>query len=154
MRGTLDQLEFDVIKYEVHPTDNRESKVYLSKRLTSDVAQVAHQHAHGRVRGVTTRRGSTVVRLATTESTNALGTAAVRQPMVRRSDSSTVRTIFPTCSLALHQAVRAAASVSGNVAIDERLHGAGSQQRPDLAPQRRGDLRPSPRRSAAAASIR
>ena len=37
MRGTLDQLEFDVIKYEVHPKDNRESKVYLSKRLTSDV---------------------------------------------------------------------------------------------------------------------
>jgi len=39
MRGTLDQLEFDVIKYEVHPTDNRESKVYLSKRLTSDVVK-------------------------------------------------------------------------------------------------------------------
>jgi hypothetical protein len=37
MRGTLDQLEFNVIKYEIHPTDNRESKVYLSKRLTSDV---------------------------------------------------------------------------------------------------------------------
>ena len=37
MRGTLDQLEFDVIKYEVHPKDNRDSKVYLSKRLTSDV---------------------------------------------------------------------------------------------------------------------
>jgi hypothetical protein len=37
MRGTLDQLQFDVIKYEVHPKDNRESKVYLSKRLTSEV---------------------------------------------------------------------------------------------------------------------
>lgn len=37
MRGTLDQLEFDVIKYEVHAADNRESKVYLSKRLTSAV---------------------------------------------------------------------------------------------------------------------
>ena len=37
MRGTLDQLEFDVVKYEVNATDNRESKVYLSKRLTSDV---------------------------------------------------------------------------------------------------------------------
>ena len=37
MRGTLDQLEFNVIKYEVHPRDNRESKVYLSKPLTSDV---------------------------------------------------------------------------------------------------------------------
>ena len=37
MRGTLDQLEFDVVKYEIHPIDNRESKVYLSKRLTSDV---------------------------------------------------------------------------------------------------------------------
>ncbi len=37
MRGTLDQLQFDVVKYEVHPSDNRESKVYLSKQLTSDV---------------------------------------------------------------------------------------------------------------------
>jgi GNAT superfamily N-acetyltransferase len=37
MRGTLDQLEFNVIKYEVHPSDNRQSKVYLSKKLTSDV---------------------------------------------------------------------------------------------------------------------
>ena len=39
MRGTLDQLEFDVVKYEVHPEDNRESKVYLSKQLTSDVVR-------------------------------------------------------------------------------------------------------------------
>jgi GNAT superfamily N-acetyltransferase len=39
MRGTLDQLQFDVVKYEVHPTDNRESKVYLSKQLTSDVVR-------------------------------------------------------------------------------------------------------------------
>ena len=37
MRGTLDQLEFNVIKYEVNRKDNRDSKVYLSKRLTSDV---------------------------------------------------------------------------------------------------------------------
>ena len=42
MRGTLDQLEFNVIKYEVHPLDNRESKVYLSKWLTSDVLR-AHR---------------------------------------------------------------------------------------------------------------
>ncbi|MGE0593121.1 MAG: hypothetical protein AB7G23_17280 [Vicinamibacterales bacterium] len=39
MRGTLDQLQFDVIKYEVNPLDNRESKVYLSKQLTSDVVR-------------------------------------------------------------------------------------------------------------------
>ena len=39
MRGTLDQLEFDVVKYEVHPSDNRESKVYLSKQLTSDLVR-------------------------------------------------------------------------------------------------------------------
>ena len=37
MRGTLDQLEFNVIKYEANQQDNRQSKVYLSKRLTSDV---------------------------------------------------------------------------------------------------------------------
>src|SRR3954453_15095455 len=32
MRGTLDPLRFDVVKYEPH-SDNRESKVYLSKKL-------------------------------------------------------------------------------------------------------------------------
>jgi GNAT superfamily N-acetyltransferase len=42
MRGTLDQLEFDVVKYEVNAADNRESKVYLSKQLTSDVLR-AHR---------------------------------------------------------------------------------------------------------------
>src|SRR5690606_38398922 len=39
MRGTLAQLQFDVVKYEKHETDNRESKVYLSKKLTSDVVR-------------------------------------------------------------------------------------------------------------------
>ena len=39
MRGTLDQLQFDVVKYELNTTDNRESKVYLSKQLTSDVVR-------------------------------------------------------------------------------------------------------------------
>lgn len=37
MRGTLDHLRFDVIKYERHAADNRESKVYLSKRLAPDL---------------------------------------------------------------------------------------------------------------------
>ena len=39
MRGTLDQLEFNVVKYEPTTVDNRESKVYLSKRLSSDVVR-------------------------------------------------------------------------------------------------------------------
>jgi GNAT superfamily N-acetyltransferase len=39
MRGTLDQLEFNVVKYEPNRTDNRESKVYLSKPLSSDVVR-------------------------------------------------------------------------------------------------------------------
>ena len=39
MRGTLDQLEFNVVKYEPNRNDNRESKVYLSKQLTSDVVR-------------------------------------------------------------------------------------------------------------------
>jgi hypothetical protein len=47
MRGTLDQLEFNVIKYEAHAHDNRESKVYLSKQLTSDVVR-----AHSSMRTV------------------------------------------------------------------------------------------------------
>ena len=37
MRGTLDRLRFDVVKYEPQPGDNSESKVYLSKRLGADV---------------------------------------------------------------------------------------------------------------------
>jgi hypothetical protein len=48
MRGTLDQLEFNVVKYEPDPQNNRESKVYLSKRLTSDVLR-----AHTSRRSVT-----------------------------------------------------------------------------------------------------
>ena len=36
MRGTLDHLHFDVVKYEPH-RDNRESKVYLGKKLGSEV---------------------------------------------------------------------------------------------------------------------
>jgi len=47
MRGTLDQLRFDVVKYEVHTSDNRESKVYLTKQLTSDLV-----HAHTSARTV------------------------------------------------------------------------------------------------------
>jgi GNAT superfamily N-acetyltransferase len=37
MRGTLDHLRFDVIKYERNGTDNGESKVYLSKRLAPEL---------------------------------------------------------------------------------------------------------------------
>ncbi len=36
MRGTLDHLRFDVVKYEPH-RDNRESKVYLGKKLGAQV---------------------------------------------------------------------------------------------------------------------
>jgi GNAT superfamily N-acetyltransferase len=36
MRGTLDHLHFDVVKYEPH-RDNRESKVYLGKKLGAEV---------------------------------------------------------------------------------------------------------------------
>jgi GNAT superfamily N-acetyltransferase len=41
MRSTLAALKFDIIKYEVHP-DNRESKVYMSKKLGADVVDT-HQ---------------------------------------------------------------------------------------------------------------
>ena len=37
MRATLDHLNFDVIKFQRHLRDNRESKVYLSKKLAADV---------------------------------------------------------------------------------------------------------------------
>ena len=37
MRGTLDHLRFEVVKYERHPAENAESKVYLSKKLMPDL---------------------------------------------------------------------------------------------------------------------
>ena len=37
MRGTLDHLEFNVIKLDANELDNRESKVYLSKKLGLEV---------------------------------------------------------------------------------------------------------------------
>ena len=37
MRGTLDHLEFNVIKFEPDGADDRESKVYLSKRIGLEV---------------------------------------------------------------------------------------------------------------------
>ncbi len=44
MRGTLDHLRFEVVKYERNPIDNAESKVYLSKRLLPEVLD-AHRTA-------------------------------------------------------------------------------------------------------------
>src|SRR5438552_536845 len=41
MRATLDHLNFDVIKFQRHLRDNRESKVYLSKKIA---AEVLNQH--------------------------------------------------------------------------------------------------------------
>ena len=41
MRSALDALRFDVIHYEAHP-DNRESKVYMSKKLGADILDL-HQ---------------------------------------------------------------------------------------------------------------
>ena len=37
MRGTLDHLRFEVVKYERNAADNAESKVYLSKKLHPEV---------------------------------------------------------------------------------------------------------------------
>ena len=48
MRGTLDHLHFNVVKYEPHP-DNQESKVYLSKKLGQEVL-----NAHRSMRKVVT----------------------------------------------------------------------------------------------------
>jgi len=39
MRGTLDHLRFEVVKYERNPADNAESKVYLSKKLLPETIQ-------------------------------------------------------------------------------------------------------------------
>ena len=39
MRGTLDHLRFEVVKYERHVADNAESKVYLSKKLLPDIVR-------------------------------------------------------------------------------------------------------------------
>jgi GNAT superfamily N-acetyltransferase len=39
MRGTLDHLRFEVVKYERSRADNAESKVYLSKRLLPEILE-------------------------------------------------------------------------------------------------------------------
>ena len=39
MRGTLDHLRFEVVKYERNGSDNAESKVYLSKRLLPEIIE-------------------------------------------------------------------------------------------------------------------
>lgn len=44
MRGTLDHLRFEVVKYERHSADNAESKVYLSKKLLPELIE-GHQSA-------------------------------------------------------------------------------------------------------------
>jgi len=44
MRGTLDHLRFEVVKYERNPSDNTQSKVYLSKKLSAEVLD-AHRSA-------------------------------------------------------------------------------------------------------------
>jgi hypothetical protein len=50
MRGTLDTLGFEVVKFERHPDDNGESKVYLSKRLGPAVLD-SHRSVRTVVRG-------------------------------------------------------------------------------------------------------
>jgi hypothetical protein len=50
MRGTLDTLGFEVVKFERHPDDNGESKVYLSKRLGPGVLD-SHRTVRTVVRG-------------------------------------------------------------------------------------------------------
>ena len=49
MRGALDQLQFDVIRFVPHPVDNGESKVFLSKRLGQHVID-AHRSRRSVVR--------------------------------------------------------------------------------------------------------
>ncbi len=39
MRGTLDHLRFEVVKYERKAADNAESKVYLSKKLLPEIVR-------------------------------------------------------------------------------------------------------------------
>ena len=39
MRGTLDHLRFEVVKYERNGSDNAESKVYLSKKLLPEIIE-------------------------------------------------------------------------------------------------------------------
>src|SRR2546426_3835298 len=41
MRATLDHLNFDIVKFQRHLRDNRESKLYLSKKIA---AEVLNQH--------------------------------------------------------------------------------------------------------------
>ena len=48
MRGTLDNLRFEVVKFEPHPADHAESKVYLSRKLDASVLKSHKLVAHRR----------------------------------------------------------------------------------------------------------
>ena len=48
MRGTLDHLRFEVVKYERNAADNAESKVYLSKKLLPEMISTPPQQEGGR----------------------------------------------------------------------------------------------------------
>ena len=49
MRGTLDHLRFEVVKYERNAGDNAESKVYLSKKLLPEMSHEAPQRQDRRL---------------------------------------------------------------------------------------------------------
>ena len=48
MRGTLDHLRFEVVKYERNALDNAESKVYLSKKLVPELPSAPHRQCEDR----------------------------------------------------------------------------------------------------------
>ena len=49
MRGTLAHLAFEIVKFERHPEDNGESKLYLAKRLGAEVLR-SHRSTRSVVR--------------------------------------------------------------------------------------------------------
>ena len=72
MRGTLDHLHFDVVKYEQN-ADNRDSKVYFSKKLSQQVLD-----AHRSMRTVVTVGLSQLVLYIESKSRYTSGKARIR----------------------------------------------------------------------------
>ena len=80
MRGTLDQLQFDVVKYEVHPADNRRVEGLSQQAAHLRRRPRPHQHADRRLRGLTAWPASHLPASSTSAISGGWRSAACRGP--------------------------------------------------------------------------
>ena len=126
MRGTLDHLRFEVVKYERNAADNAESKVYLSKKLHSEVlgthrsaktvVQVTYSRSRTRLSRGSCARGPTKMRPFIAMYTPAGSTCTKQSALPRLNSPSELPkaygTIAPVSTIVFARAGRRAASAA------------------------------------------